>query len=87
MDLAGFEDLLIKVMKYRTGLDPAINLAITMSSNPPNLQDYTAWRAHAYWQYKLHLCAHNTGGSSCQLVAPVHTQSHQLHLAWSLCHN
>ncbi len=29
VDLAGFEDELVKVTKYRTGLDPAINLAIT----------------------------------------------------------
>ena len=37
MDLASFKDLLIKVTKYRTGLNPVINLAITVSSDPPNL--------------------------------------------------
>ena len=44
VDLAGFEDELMKVMKYRTSLDPAINLTVTMSSDPPDLQDYLAWQ-------------------------------------------
>ena len=44
VDLAGFEDELVKVTKYRTGLDPAINLAITASSDPPSLCDYPAWQ-------------------------------------------
>ena len=38
--LTSFEDLLMKVTKYQTSLDPAINLAITRSSNPLNTQDY-----------------------------------------------
>jgi hypothetical protein len=42
VDLAGFEDELVKVTKYRTGLDPAINLAITGSSDPPGLKDFAA---------------------------------------------
>ncbi|KAJ7920532.1 hypothetical protein B0H13DRAFT_2319258 [Mycena leptocephala] len=46
VDLAGFEDLLVKVTNYRTGLNPAINLAITGSSNTPDLRDYAAWRLH-----------------------------------------
>jgi hypothetical protein len=44
VDLAGFEDLLVKVTKYWTGLDPAINRAITGSSGPPDLRGYAAWR-------------------------------------------
>jgi len=52
VDLAGFEDPLIKVSKYRAGLDPAINLAITTSSEPPDLRDYTTWRLRAYRQYE-----------------------------------
>jgi hypothetical protein len=52
VDLAGFEDPIIKVTKYRTGLNPAINLAITGSSDPPDLRDYPAWRLRAYRQYE-----------------------------------
>ena len=76
IDLAGFKDLLVKVMKYQTSLNPAINLAITMSSDLLNLWDYTAWHAHAYQQYESHLHACNAGGSSHQPVAPVHTWLH-----------
>ena len=76
VDLAGFKDPLVKVIKYRTSLNLAINLAITASSDPPSLWDYTAWCAHAYQQYKSHLCAHNTRGSGCQPVAPVRTRLH-----------
>jgi hypothetical protein len=70
VDLAGFEDPLMKVTKYRTGLDPAINLAITGSSDPLDLWNYAAWHLHAYWQYKSLLCARNAGGSGHQPVAP-----------------
>ena len=52
VDLAGFEDPLVKVTKFRSGLDPAINLAITGSSDPPDLRDYPAWRLRAYRQYE-----------------------------------
>ena len=52
VDLAGFSDPIIKVAKYRTGLDPAINFAITGSSDPPPLTDYLAWRSRAYRQYE-----------------------------------
>jgi hypothetical protein len=52
VDLAGFEDPLVKVTKYRTGLSPAINLAITGLSDPPDLWDYAAWRLCAYQQYE-----------------------------------
>jgi hypothetical protein len=70
VDLAGFEDELVKVTKYRTGLDPVINLAITGSSDPPSLRDYAAWRARAYRQYESHLRARNTGASGRHLVLP-----------------
>jgi hypothetical protein len=75
VDLAGFEDPLMKVTKYRTGLDPAINLAITGSSDPPDLRDYAAWRLRAYRQYESLLRAKaagtaTTGTSSRHPVAP-----------------
>src|ERR1700712_4971043 len=35
VELAGFEDPLMKVTKFWTGLDLAINHAITLSSDPP----------------------------------------------------
>jgi hypothetical protein len=44
IDLAGFEDQLVKVTKYRTGLDPVLNHTITVSSDPPDLRDYPTWR-------------------------------------------
>ncbi|CAK5266540.1 unnamed protein product [Mycena citricolor] len=43
LDLAGYTDNLVKVTKYRTGLDPRINQAITTSGNPPSLTDYAEW--------------------------------------------
>ena len=49
--LAGYTDPLVKVTKYRSGLAPAINQAITASGDPPSLRDYTGWRARAYRQY------------------------------------
>jgi hypothetical protein len=67
IDLAGSEDPLVKVTKYWTGLDPAINLAITGSSNPLDLQDYAAWHLRAprsqCWRYwpspgRTRLCLH-----------------------------
>jgi hypothetical protein len=63
VDLAGFDDPLIKVSKYRTGLDPAINFAITSSSEPPNLRDYPAWRLRAYRQYESQVRSRTTGGA------------------------
>jgi hypothetical protein len=62
VDLAGFEDPLIKVSKYRAGLDPAINFAITSSSEPPNLRDYPAWRLRAYRQYESQVRSRTIGG-------------------------
>ncbi|CAK5264209.1 unnamed protein product [Mycena citricolor] len=44
LDLAGYTDDLVKVTKYRTGLDPKINQAITTSGNPPRLTDYAKCR-------------------------------------------
>jgi hypothetical protein len=38
---AGYSDALIRVTKYRSGLDPWINIAITTSGTAPNLTDYT----------------------------------------------
>ena len=57
VDLAGFSDPIMKVAKYRTGLDPAINFAIAESSDPPKLADYLEWRRRAYRQYESHLSA------------------------------
>ena len=59
VDLAGFTDPIVKVTKFRTGLDQAINLAITGSSDPPALTDYSAWRLRAYRQYESQLRARN----------------------------
>jgi len=70
VDLAGFEDPIVKVTKYRTGLDPAINSAITGSSDPPGLRDYPAWRLRAYRQYESQLRTRNTGGPSRHPVGP-----------------
>jgi hypothetical protein len=70
VNLAGFEAPLVKVTKYRTSLDPAINLAITGSSDPPDLRDYAAWRLRAYWQYESLLRARNAGGAGRHPVAP-----------------
>jgi hypothetical protein len=62
VDLAEFDDPLIKVSKYRTGLDPAINMAITSSSDPPDLRDYPAWRLRAYRQYESQVRSRTIGG-------------------------
>jgi hypothetical protein len=62
VDLAGFTDPLIKVSKYRTGLDPVINFAITSSSEPPDLRDYPAWRLRAYRQYESQARSRTIGG-------------------------
>ena len=64
VDLAGFEDELVKVTKYRTGLDPAINLVITASSDPPSLRDYPAWRLRAYQQYESQVRARLVSGNT-----------------------
>jgi hypothetical protein len=73
VDLVGFEDPLVKVTKYWTGLDPAINLAITGSSDPPDLRDYAAWHLRAYRQYESLLHACNARGTGGHPVAPGHT--------------
>ena len=70
VDLSGFDDPLIKVSKYRTGLDPAINHAITSSSEPPDLRDYPAWRLRAYRQYESQVRARTIGSLPRPLVAP-----------------
>jgi hypothetical protein len=49
---AGYSDALVRVTKYRSGLDPRINIAITMSGTAPNLTDYNGWHARAFRQYK-----------------------------------
>ncbi|KAJ7253009.1 hypothetical protein B0H12DRAFT_1293317 [Mycena haematopus] len=61
VELAGFNDPIIKVAKYRTGLDPAINLAVTTSAEPPALNDYKEWRTRAFWHYESLLRARNAG--------------------------
>jgi hypothetical protein len=49
---AGYSDALVRVTKYRSGLDPKINIAITTSGTPPDLTDYNGWRARAFRQYE-----------------------------------
>ncbi|CAK5267875.1 unnamed protein product [Mycena citricolor] len=57
LDLAGYTDDLVEVTKYRTGLDPKINQAITTSGNPPRLTDYAEWRVRAFRQYNAEQAA------------------------------
>ncbi|CAK5282257.1 unnamed protein product [Mycena citricolor] len=64
MDLAGYTDNLVKVTKYRTGLDPKINQAITTSGNPPSLTNYAEWRVRAFRQYNTELTAKACRGQS-----------------------
>lgn len=51
-DLSEFSDPLVKVTKYRSGLAPAINAAITTSANAPALNNYAEWRRRAFRQYE-----------------------------------
>ncbi|CAK5277217.1 unnamed protein product [Mycena citricolor] len=62
LDLAGYTDDLVKVTKYRTGLDPKINQAITTSGNPPRLTDYAEWRVRAFRQYNAEQAAKASRG-------------------------
>ena len=48
---AGYTDPLVRVTKYRAGLDPWINVAITTSGTAPALLDYAGWRLRAFRQY------------------------------------
>jgi hypothetical protein len=48
----GYTDTLVRVTKYRSGLDPWINIAITTSGTAPDLTDYDGWRVRAFWQYE-----------------------------------
>ncbi|CAK5284707.1 unnamed protein product [Mycena citricolor] len=70
LDLAGYTDNLVKVTKYRTGLDPRINQAITTSGNPPSLTDYAEWRVRAFRQYNAELAARASRGHAAPAVAP-----------------
>jgi hypothetical protein len=49
---AGYSDALVRVTKYRSGLDPKINVVITTSGTAPDLTDYDGWHAHAFRQYE-----------------------------------
>ena len=71
VEIAGFEDELIKVSKYRAGLDPAISMAILTSSDPPGLRDYAGWRLRAYRQYESHGQARTIPGAPKALAAPI----------------
>ncbi|CAK5263364.1 unnamed protein product [Mycena citricolor] len=62
LDLASYTDNLVKVTKYRTGLDPKINQAITTSGNPPSLTDYAEWRVRAFRQYNAEIAAKASRG-------------------------
>jgi hypothetical protein len=49
---AGYSDTLVRVTKYRSGLGPWINIAIT-TGTALNLTDYNGWHARAFWQYEV----------------------------------
>jgi hypothetical protein len=49
---AGYSDTLLRVTKYCSGLDPKINVAITMSGTAPDLNDYDSWCTRAFRQYE-----------------------------------
>jgi hypothetical protein len=49
---AGYSDALVRVTKYRSGLDPRINVAITTSGTAPDLTDYDGWRLRAFRQHE-----------------------------------
>ncbi len=68
-ETAGLDDPLMKVAKFRTGLDPAINQAITSSSDPPGNLDYDKWRLRAYRQYESHLRARAAAAGARHPVA------------------
>jgi hypothetical protein len=55
--MAGYMDALVWVTKYRSSLDPQINVAITASGTAPDLTDYDRWCLCAFWQYKVFSCA------------------------------
>ncbi|CAK5263363.1 unnamed protein product [Mycena citricolor] len=62
LNLAGYSDNLVKVTKYRAGLDPRINQAITTSGNPPSLTNYSEWRTRAFRQYNAEVAARAARG-------------------------
>jgi hypothetical protein len=65
---AGYSDALVRVTKYRSGLDPRIDVAITTSRTAPDLTDYDGWRLRAFWQYEVFGCA-RTGNPPVRLPA------------------
>ena len=74
-DIASFEDDLVKVTKYRSGLDPVINQAITASSDAPGLRDYLSWRSRAYRQYEANLRARTSGRPPAPVATPAQLRS------------
>jgi hypothetical protein len=66
--LAGYSDALVWVTKYRSGLDPRINIAITRSGTAPDLTDYAGGRLRTFRQYKAFGRA-RTGNPTVQLPA------------------
>ncbi|CAK5283217.1 unnamed protein product [Mycena citricolor] len=62
LDLTGYTNNLVKVTKYRTGLDPKINQAITTSGNHPRLTDYAKWHVCAFRQYNVEQAAKASRG-------------------------
>ncbi|CAK5263880.1 unnamed protein product [Mycena citricolor] len=62
LDLAGYSDNLVKVTKYRVGLDPRINQVITTSGNPPSLTNYSEWCTRAFRQYNAEVAARAARG-------------------------
>jgi uncharacterized protein (DUF2237 family) len=49
---ASYTDALVQVTKYRSGLDPRINIAIMTSGTAPDLTDYDRWCVCAFRQYE-----------------------------------
>jgi hypothetical protein len=65
---AGYSDALIWVTKYRSSLDPWINIVITMSGTAPDLANYNGWCVCAFRQYKVFGCT-QTGNPPARLPA------------------
>jgi hypothetical protein len=65
---AGYTDALVRVTKYRSGLDPQIDVVITTSATAPDLTDYDGWCVCTFRQYEASSRA-RTGNPLAQLPA------------------
>jgi hypothetical protein len=81
---AHYTNTLVQVTKYRSGLDPQINVTITTSGTARDLTDYNGWRAYApSGSTKCSATPHVTGRSISGW--PKQIQLTNGHLEWSLC--